>query len=250
MPVAQLILRHAGSLRVASELLRHCFGDELSPNVDDLDADSLGGDSFIGPVSIEWTPEEATRIAVLSVQAISRLVRSSPNNGTVIEVASRWAVAAAETGRCPPRLATVVLALSCRLFSIMEQRLNAEKSDELVSVARDFVEPLLRLAEEAEEESAIVAATKVLMACDAIEEKEKDHGEKRSRSGGNGRRRKQRTVRSRNAFIDANMTGNEADTFADLEDFIECDETGEYAKQATEAELDEMAEASFKRQKK
>ena len=54
------------------------------------------------------------------------------------------------------------------------------------------------------------------------------------------RRSPQRRTRSRNAFIDANLDDRTKDTFADLEDFIECASTN-YARQETGAVLDRVA---------
>ena len=54
------------------------------------------------------------------------------------------------------------------------------------------------------------------------------------------KRSPQRRTRSRNAFIDANLDDRTTDTFADLEDFIECGSTS-YARQESGAALDRVA---------
>ena len=131
-----------------------------------------------------------------------------------------------------------------------------EENEELVSKAREFVEPILQLAEDEENGVAIIAATKTLMLCDELESLDDDEGKgkekKRSiqrKEKEKKRKQKSRTNRSRNSFVDANLTGNGTDTFADLEDFIECDESQMYSRQETEAELDARSSTS-KRKKR
>jgi hypothetical protein len=250
IPLSVLVLKYAWGISAvcaASEILSHCVRMATAPELDIPNIDFP--ESFRGPLSALWNSEQSSRMAVQSVFAFSRLVRLAASTSSdetndelaraTIVMAIRWAIFLSQAKGCGPRLTSAILTLSCKLLQFLEAKLRKaisakdEGVKELASKARDLAEPVLELADTEENDIAASIAQRVVTMCDELEE-----GLKKKRTP---RKQKQRTKRSRNAFVDANMTVEDQDTYADLEDFIECAEGTAYDRQSTGTQLDEKA---------